>query len=84
MEPGGFGVKISSITPNRGHEEKAIGEVFKYYLHLFHYSGHNIINVYNCNRINVIMTSLNCMNENLLEIVSSYYGMKLNCNIYLI
>ena len=84
MEPDGFGVGISSLTPNYGHEDKANGEVFKCYVHLFHYSGHNNINVCNCNQINVIMTSLNCMIENLLEMVSSCYGMKLNCNLYLI
>ena len=34
-------------------------EVFKYYVHLFHYMGHNNINVCNCNRINVVMASPN-------------------------
>ena len=35
-----------------------------------HSLGHNNINVRNCNRINVVMASPNCMNENFLEMVS--------------
>ena len=59
------------LLPIVDMKTKTNGEMFKCYVHLFHYSGHNNINVRNCNRINVIMTSPNCMNENLLEMVSS-------------
>ena len=33
--------------------------------------GHNNINVRNCNRINVVMASPNCINKNLFKMVSS-------------
>ena len=50
------------------------GEVFKCYVYLFHYLGHNSINVCNCNRIIVAMPLANCMNENLLEIISCLWN----------
>ena len=45
--------------------------MIKCYVHLFHYLGNNSINVSNCNKINVVMASPNCMNENFLEMISS-------------
>ena len=69
--PNGFAARLSSLTPNCGHEDKKKGEVFKCYAHMFHYLGHSNNNVRNYNRITLVMPSLNCMNENLLEIVSS-------------
>ena len=58
------------LLPIVNMKKKINREVLKCYVHLFHYLGHNITNVRNCNRINVVMASPNCMNENLLEIVS--------------
>ena len=59
------------LLPIVDMKTKKNGEVFKCYAYLFHSLGHNSINVRNCNRIIVVMPSPNCMNENMLEMVSS-------------
>ena len=59
------------LLPIVDMKTKNNGEVFKCYAYLFHYSGHNNINVCNCNRIIAVMSSPNCTNEIFLEMVSS-------------